>query len=504
MNRADQTSFTRFLEQPTRFLFFTGKGGVGKTSLACATAIALADRGLRVLLVSTDPASNLDEVLGVALGSEPRVIPGVPRLAALNIDPAAAARAYRERLVGPYRAKLPEAVVRSMEEQLSGACTMEIAAFDEFARLLGEPAATVEYDHVIFDTAPTGHTLRLLSLPGAWKGFLDTNTSGASCLGPLAGLRKQRSLYQGSVAALGDGRRTTLVLVSRPQKGALDEAERTSKELAAIGVLNQRLVLNGMFHASNPEDAIAVAFEKRGARALRDKAEFLATVPLTEVPLRTRNLLGLATLRALAGNAERLPSASENPTPGLPSTESLSSLVDALVESGPGVIMTMGKGGVGKTTIAAAIATELARTRVARPPEHHGPGGPRGRHGRSRRRLGSQPYRPAGRDQGLRRPGDEHGGQRPRCRRPRDARGGFALALHGRNRRVSRLRPHRGPGPEPFCGPRHRAHRTHPVAARRDRGLPPGSRPQGQRHAGGSPATSCPGSATPASPTSSS
>ncbi len=279
MNQTGETSFRRFLEGPTRFLFFTGKGGVGKTSLACATAIALADRGLRVLLVSTDPASNLDEVLGVTLRSEATPIPRVPHLSALNIDPGAAARAYRERLVGPYRGKLPEPVVRSMEEQLSGACTMEIAAFDEFARLLGEPAATVEYDHVIFDTAPTGHTLRLLSLPGAWTGFLDTNTSGTSCLGPLAGLQKQRSLYEGSVAALGDGNRTTLVLVSRAQKGALDEAERTSKELAAIGVRNQRLVLNAMFRATSPQDPVATALEGRGRRALTDKAAFLATLP---------------------------------------------------------------------------------------------------------------------------------------------------------------------------------------------------------------------------------
>jgi len=264
------------LENPTRFLFFTGKGGVGKTSLACATSISLADRGVRVLLVSTDPASNLDEVLGVALGSEAKAIPGAPHLSALSIDPEAAARAYRERLVGPYRGKLPDTVIRCMEEQLSGACTMEIAAFDEFARLLGDSAATLDYGHVIFDTAPTGHTLRLLSLPGAWTRFLDANASGNSCLGPLAGLQKQRSLYEGSVAALADGARTTLVLVSRPQKGAIDEAERTSKELAAIGVQNQRLVLNGMFHASSPQDTIAVALEERGTRALQDKAAFLA------------------------------------------------------------------------------------------------------------------------------------------------------------------------------------------------------------------------------------
>jgi len=230
MGISAEQSLARFLEAPTRFLFFTGKGGVGKTSLACASAIALADGGRRVLLVSTDPASNLDEVLGVRLIATPTNIPTVPRLAALNIDPAAAAVTYREKLVGPYRGKLPEAVVRSMEEQLSGACTMEIAAFDEFSRLLGEPAATADFDRVIFDTAPTGHTLRLLSLPGAWTGFLASSTTGNSCLGPLAGLEQQRGIYEHAVAALADGGRTTLVLVSRAQRAALAEAERTSHE----------------------------------------------------------------------------------------------------------------------------------------------------------------------------------------------------------------------------------------------------------------------------------
>jgi arsenite-transporting ATPase len=361
MNVTAAQSLAGFLEHTTRFLFFTGKGGVGKTSLACATSISLADHGARVLLVSTDPASNLDEVLGVALGPEPRAIPGVPHLWALNIDPEACARAYRERLVGPYRGKLPEAVVRSMEEQLSGACTMEIGAFDEFARLLGEPATTVDYDHVIFDTAPTGHTLRLLSLAGAWTGFLNANTSGSSCLGPLAGLQKQRSVYEGSVAALADAKRTTLVLVSRPQKGALAEAERTSKELAAIGVHNQRLILNGVFQASTPEDPIASALVERGRSALRDKAAFLATLPLTEVPLRAHNLIGLPALRMLAANDSLPQLVSENPTSVLSPLETLSSLVDSLVQAGHGVIMTMGKGGVGKTTIAAAIATEIAK-----------------------------------------------------------------------------------------------------------------------------------------------
>jgi arsenite-transporting ATPase len=350
-----------FIGKATRYLFFTGKGGVGKTSLACATAVALADAGKRVLLVSTDPASNLDEVLTVALSNAPLAVPGVPGLFALNIDPEAAAQAYRDRIVGPYRDKLPPAIVRNMEEQLSGACTMEIASFDEFARLLGEPGATAGYEHVIFDTAPTGHTLRLMTLPMAWTGFLDNNTSGTSCLGPLAGLQKQRTVYEAAVAALADGGSTTLVLVSRPQKAALDEAERTSGELAAIGVLNQRLIINGVFHACCPEDNVAAAMENRGSTALLSKSEFLSRLPHTEVPLRPHSLIGVAALRTFAQNGDSEASESNSHHVDLPVMESLSDLVDGLARAGHGVIMTMGKGGVGKTTIAAAISTELAR-----------------------------------------------------------------------------------------------------------------------------------------------
>ena len=355
------TSLSGFIAKATRHLFFTGKGGVGKTSLACATAVALADTGKRVLLVSTDPASNLDEVLGQKLNGTPTRIPGVEGLRALNIDPEAAAQAYRDRLVGPYRGKLPAAIVKSMEEQLSGACTMEIASFDEFAKLLGEPVATAGYDHVIFDTAPTGHTLRLMTLPTAWTGFLDNNTSGTSCLGPLAGLQKQRAIYEAAVAALGDGGLTTLVLVSRPQKAALDEAERTSGELAAIGVRNQRLILNGVFRACCREDEVATAMEQRGTSALLAKGDFLSRMPRTEVPLRPHNLLGIAALRQLAGDGDNGVPAANGHRPELPAMESLADLVDDLARTGRGVIMTMGKGGVGKTTIAAAIATELAR-----------------------------------------------------------------------------------------------------------------------------------------------
>lgn len=351
----------KFLENPTRNLFFTGKGGVGKTSVACATAVRLADTGKKVLLVSTDPASNLDEVLGVTLENHPTAIPAITTLFAMNLDPEKSAAEYRERMVGPYRGLLPEAAVKSMEEQFSGSCTLEIAAFDEFSRLLGDPTATAEFDHVIFDTAPTGHTLRLLTLPSAWDGFMEQNTTGTSCLGPLAGLQDQQKLYQESVKALGDAAVTTLVLVARAEASALHEADRTSGELAELGVRNQHLVVNGVFQAIDASDPYAVALEQRGAAAFAAMPDGLKAFPQTIVPLSPDGILGIDSLRRLgkadAASASNSVDANIERVDGLPM---LSELIDELVAPGHGVILAMGKGGVGKTTIAAAIAVEIA------------------------------------------------------------------------------------------------------------------------------------------------
>ncbi len=352
-----------FLKDAPRYLFFTGKGGVGKTSVACATALALAERGERVLLVSTDPASNLDEVLDTKLGASPVAIAGAPRLFALNIDPEAAALAYRERMVGPYRGVLPDAAVRSIEEQLSGACTVEIAAFDEFSKLLGDETATSDFDHVVFDTAPTGHTLRLLELPAAWTGFLEANVGGTSCLGPLAGLKAQQGLYDAARATLTDANRTSLVLVARAEVATLVEAERTRGELAALEVHRQELVINGIFRAQDANDPVAVAMQRRGERALASMPASLGAMPRTELPLLPFGLVGLDALRALfavrAGAAVTEVVAS--PVPPSPALPSLASLLPSLAEGGRGVIMTMGKGGVGKTTVAVSLAVELAR-----------------------------------------------------------------------------------------------------------------------------------------------
>ena len=346
------------LAAATRCLFFTGKGGVGKTSHACATAVALADAGRQVLLVSTDPASNLSEVLDAQVGPEPVDISGVPGLRAMNIDPEASAAALRERAVGPMRGILPDDAVRQVEEQLSGACTVEVAAFDEFAALLADEARVGGYDHVVFDTAPTGHTLRLLQLPAAWSGFLEANPRGAGCLGPLGRQEGQRERYEAVVEALTDPARTTVVLVSRPEAGALAEAERTSAELRELGLANQRLLLNGIFRATDPHDALAAAIERRGRESVETLPPGLAALPRAEAPLRPHNLVGVAALRALGREPEEAAAVTAAPTsPDLPL---LADLADEIERAGNGLVMVMGKGGVGKTTVAAALAVELA------------------------------------------------------------------------------------------------------------------------------------------------
>lgn len=350
------------LKNPTRNLFFTGKGGVGKTSLACAVAISLADSGKRVLLVSTDPASNLDEVLGVQLNQKPTAVSSVPRLLAMNIDPEAAARDYREKMVGPYRGILPDAALQSMEEQLSGSCTVEIAAFDEFAKLLGDRQATAEFDHVIFDTAPTGHTLRLLTLPSAWSGFLADNTTGTSCLGPLAGLQAQQQLYQQTVQSLSNPTLTTLVLVARADIAAFTEAARTSGELSALGVKNQHLIINGVFRAADLHDPVAQSMQRRADQALAKIPASLASLPRTTVPLAPFGLLGADALRAIAAGRMDESAWSENSVHSADELHlgTLPDLIEELASAGRGVVMTMGKGGVGKTTVAAAVAVALA------------------------------------------------------------------------------------------------------------------------------------------------
>ncbi|WP_243526771.1 arsenical pump-driving ATPase [Bacillus pseudomycoides] len=342
----------------TPFLFFTGKGGVGKTSTACATAITLADMGKRVLLISTDPASNLQDVFEIELTNKPKVIPNVPNLQVANLDPETAAYEYKERVVGPYREKLPDTVIATMEEQLSGACTVEIAAFDEFSTLLTNKELTSKFDHIIFDTAPTGHTLRLLQLPTAWSGFLEESTHGASCLGPLAGLGDKKELYSHTVQALSNPKQTMLLLVTRPDSSPLQEAQRAAKELKEIDVSNQYLLVNGILKDYVQDDGVSKALFMRQLRALENMAEELKGLPTYEIPLVPFNVTGIDNMRKLVRPIENFSILDEEQQEV--AVPSLQNLIADLSETGKRVIFTMGKGGVGKTTVASAIAVGLA------------------------------------------------------------------------------------------------------------------------------------------------
>lgn len=342
----------------TKFLFLTGKGGVGKTSTACATAVALADSGKRVLLISTDPASNLQDVFGIELTNSPKSVPSVDNLYASNLDPEASAKAYREKVVGPYRGILPDSVLVTMEEQLSGACTVEIAAFDEFTTLLTSEEIINQYDHIIFDTAPTGHTLRLLQLPTAWNGFLEESTHGASCLGPLSGLADKKNLYSETVNVLSDSSKTTLLLVTRPDVSSLLEANRASIELKAIGIKNQILIVNGLLQSYLKEDEVSVAFYQRQRDALKQIPENLKQTVSYSLPFVSYSLTGVTNLRYLF--KDYFLSIDETDMEGnVPNLPRLNKVIDDFSASNTKLIFTMGKGGVGKTTVASAIAVGL-------------------------------------------------------------------------------------------------------------------------------------------------
>ncbi|WP_041580416.1 arsenical pump-driving ATPase [Bacillus sp. 1NLA3E] len=342
----------------TQFLFLTGKGGVGKTSTACALAVALADSGKKVLLISTDPASNLEDVFGIELTSAPKAVPAVENLFASNIDPEAAAKAYRESVVGPYREKFPEAVVTTMEEQLSGACTVEIAAFDEFTNFLTNIEIVNLYDHIIFDTAPTGHTLRLLQLPTAWDGFLEESTLGASCLGPLSGLADKKDLYSKAVSALSDPTKTTLMLVTRPDVSSLFEADRASKELKEIGIKNKMLIINGLLQNHVEQDEVSSAFYHRQRQALKQISKNLTESTIYSLPYLAYSLTGVENLRNLFKPNE-FPKKENHMGSKFVQLPGLKAVVDDSSASHTKLIFTMGKGGVGKTTVAAAIAVGL-------------------------------------------------------------------------------------------------------------------------------------------------
>ena len=342
----------------TKYLFFTGKGGVGKTSIACATAVGLADKGKEILLISTDPASNLQDVFNQSLNGHGSEIAEIPGLTVVNLDPEQAAAEYRERVIAPFRGKLPESVIQNMEEQLSGSCTVEIAAFNEFSDFITDVQKQSEFDHIIFDTAPTGHTLRMLQLPSAWSTFISESTHGASCLGQLSGLEERKEIYKKAVETLSDTGATRLMLVSRPETAPLKEAARSSHELQLLGIKNQILIINGVLQQLDKNDSVSSQLHERQQKALQSMPAELSGYPLYHVPLRSYNLSSIADIRRMLYSDSLFNEVNYKP---VAAPKDVDEMVDDLYTSGKRVIFTMGKGGVGKTTLATEIALKLTR-----------------------------------------------------------------------------------------------------------------------------------------------
>lgn len=342
----------------TKYLFFTGKGGVGKTSIACATAVGLADKGKKILLISTDPASNLQDVFNQSLNGHGSEIAEIPGLTVVNLDPEQAAAEYRERVIAPFRGKLPESVIQNMEEQLSGSCTVEIAAFNEFSDFITDVQKQSEFDHIIFDTAPTGHTLRMLQLPSAWSTFISESTHGASCLGQLSGLEERKEIYKKAVETLSDTDATRLMLVSRPETAPLKEAARSSHELQLLGIKNQILIINGVLQQLDKNDSVSSQLHERQQKALQSMPAELSGYPLYHVPLRSYNLSSIANIRRMLYSDSLSSEVNYKP---VASPKGVDEMVDDLYTSGKRVIFTMGKGGVGKTTLATEIALKLTK-----------------------------------------------------------------------------------------------------------------------------------------------
>jgi len=348
----------------TQYIFFSGKGGVGKTTMAAATAIHHAQSGKKTLIVTTDPASNLADVFEQAIGHRIAAIRGVPNLHAMEIDPDAATKEYKARLIGPYRGVMPEDVIASLEENLSGPCTTEMASFDRFIDFMEGD----EYDVIVFDTAPTGHTIRLLELPVDWSRHIEQSAkgSGQTCLGPVQTIQDSKEKYDRATALLRDHERTTFVFVMRPESLSLYETMRARKELETIGIHSGLTVINGIL----PQEACDERFFWRKFEAQQQViADTEATIgtPILRMLLRDGEVKGNAGLASIA--AELYDGTRSAPSPDAPACEpeqaaptvpDLERLLFPVPGKGTRALFFTGKGGVGKTTVSCVVAVHLA------------------------------------------------------------------------------------------------------------------------------------------------
>jgi arsenite-transporting ATPase len=360
----------------TEFIFFSGKGGVGKTSMACTHAVRYADQGKRTLIVTTDPASNLADVFEQPIGHHITPIAGVPNLFAMEIDPDRATQEYIDRAMAPIRAAFPPQMVQVMEEQMSGPCTAEVAAFDRFTDFLDMPAENGKaFDVVIFDTAPTGHTIRLLELPAEWSQSIDAASagSGQTCLGPAAAIQDAKMKYERALAAMRQSSQTTFVFVLHPEAISIKETRRAIGELRKLDITNYRLIVNGIIPSEGAQNSLFAARAEMQARYLTE-IEASLPYPKQRMSLLAGEIKGVERLRRV-GNAFfdgiktdlQLEDYGERSSyPGVENTASAThsnpQLLNLLVPNGHRrTLFFAGKGGVGKTVASCITAVWLAR-----------------------------------------------------------------------------------------------------------------------------------------------
>ena len=352
----------------THFHFFSGKGGVGKTSMACTTAVYHADAGQRTLIVTTDPASNLSDVFAQPIGHAITPIAGVPNLFAMELDADQATAEYIDHAMAPIRAAFPPQIVAVMEEQMSGPCTAEVAAFDRFTDFIDVPSdGGGVFDTVIFDTAPTGHTLRLIALPVEWSRNINAaeQGSGQTCIGPAAAIQDAKHKYERAVALMRDPAATTFTFVLQPEATALKETRRAMDELHKLGITSQDLIVNGVIPVEEASNPLFAARRSMQQGYLAQIARELP-LPTQQMPLLAGEITGVTRLRAVArllfaGEATALVDLVANDVWVAPTTNDLDAILPRLLpDGGRRTLFFAGKGGVGKTVASCLTAVWLA------------------------------------------------------------------------------------------------------------------------------------------------
>lgn len=352
----------------TQYIFFSGKGGVGKTSMACTTALRSADTGVRTLIVTTDPASNLADVFEQPIGHKITPIEGAPNLWAMEIDPDRATEEYIDRAMAPIREAFPLEMVKVMEEQMSGPCTAEVAAFDRFTDFLDKPSQNGEnFDVVIFDTAPTGHTIRLLELPAEWSQSIDAASegSGQTCIGPAAAIQDARHKYERALAILRDAQQTTFIFVLHPEAIAIKETRRATEELAKLDIHTHRLIINGIIPPEEHANPLFAARAKMQARYLEEIENDLL-LPAQSMYLLPGEIKGLRRLREVGkmffDGQRNTDGFTQDLSPLIAIEPSKESVLPKITPNGyRKTLFFAGKGGVGKTVASCITAVWLAR-----------------------------------------------------------------------------------------------------------------------------------------------